>query len=307
MTVRNSGELHDRISTLLADNNAGLISAEDVRVNMQDTVESATLIVSSGNFNTKYPFRGNDVRAQIVGGNYGKFIAESGIDFPNSSASDTTQYEPYPGVANVDHNQLSNLTSADPHTQYLPVDGGRPMLGNLKLGGYAISASGEAGRGIQFVWDANFDHAVVGSGTNFVFNDGSKIGTGKSVAKAWMQFDGNDGSAPVIRESYNIHSLTDNGTGKYTVTFVSGVLGDNNYAAFATSNSTTAAGSAEDFDNNTIGLVQRAGNDAEGVLRTLTYVIRKETDNSYVDGHVNDLVVFGLGSGVYPDDDPTIA
>ena len=94
----------------------------------------------------------------------------------------------------------------------------------MKTGGQSISASGENGRGIKFLWNDGFDDAYVGSGTNFIFNDGSKIGTGKSVAKAWMVFDGNDGSAPAIRESYNIHSLTDNGTGKYTITFVSGVL-----------------------------------------------------------------------------------
>ena len=121
-----------------------------------------------------------------------------------------------------------------------------------------------------------------------------------------MVFDGNNGSAPIIRESYNIHSLTDNGVGKYIITFVSGVLGDNNYAAFGTSNATTASGSKEDFDNNTVGLVLRDGNDT-ATLRTISYVIRKEADNSYVDGHINDLVVFGLGSGVHPDDNPTIA
>ena len=307
MTVKNSGDLRSSISSDLADNNAGLISAEDVRHNMEDTIDSINLIVSSGNFNTLNPFRGQNVRAQIVTNNYGKFIAESGIDFPNATwASDTTQYEPYPGVGLVAHNSLNNLNVGDPHGQYVPISGTRELLGNMKTGGQSISASGENGRGIKFLWNDGFDDAYVGSGTNFIFNDGSKIGTGKSVAKAWMVFDGNDGSAPAIRESYNIHSLTDNGTGKYTITFVSGVLGDNNYAAFASSNATTASGSKEDFDNNTVGLVLRDGDDANS-LRSITYVIRKEVDNSYVDGHISDLVVFGLGSGVHPDDNPSIA
>ena len=307
MTIKNSGTIFESITAQLADNNAGLISAVDVRVNMQDIVESLNLIVASCDFYTKNPFRNQNVRAQINSNNYGKFIAESGVDFPNATwAADTTQYEPFPGVGGLDHNSLDNLTVADPHTQYLPADGSRALTGHMKTGGNAISASGDSTRGIKFIWNDSFDDAYVGSGTNFIFNDGSKVGTGKSVAKAWMQFDGNDGSAPVIRESYNIHSLTDNGTGKYTITFVSGALGDNNYAAFGTSNCTTAAASAEDFDNNTVGLVLRAGDDAS-TLRTITYVIRKEVDNSYVDGHVNDFVVFGLGSGVHPDADPTIA
>jgi len=307
MTIKNSGDLRSTISSELADNNAGLISAQDVRHNMEDTIDSINLIVSSGNFNTLNPFRGQNVRAQIVATNYGKFIAESGVDFPNATwASDTTQYEPYPGVGLVDHNSLNNLNVADPHPQYIPISGTRELLGNMKTGTQSISSSGEAGRGIKFVWNDSYDDAYVGSGTNFIFNDGSKIGTGKSVAKAWMVFDGNDGSAPIIRESYNIQSLTDNGVGKYTITFVSGVLGDNNYAAFGTSNATTASGSKEDFDNNTVGLVLRDGDDAAS-LRTISYVIRKEADNSYVDGHINDLVVFGLGSGVHPDTNPTIA
>ena len=109
MAIKNSGDLYESISADLADNNAGLISAEDVRHNMQDIVESLNQIVASGNFNTKNPFRNQNVRAQINSNNYGKFIAESGIEFPNATwASDTTQYEPYPGVGLLDHNSLTN-------------------------------------------------------------------------------------------------------------------------------------------------------------------------------------------------------
>ena len=46
MTVKNTGDLLSSINGDLADNNAGLISAEDVRHNMADTVESINLIVS---------------------------------------------------------------------------------------------------------------------------------------------------------------------------------------------------------------------------------------------------------------------
>ena len=53
MTVKNTGDLLSSINADLADNNAGLISAEDVRHNLADAVESINLIVSSGDFDTK--------------------------------------------------------------------------------------------------------------------------------------------------------------------------------------------------------------------------------------------------------------
>jgi hypothetical protein len=42
----------------------------------------------------------------------------------------------------TDHNSLTNLTVGDPHTQYLPVNGSRPMTGSLDLGTNAIINSG---------------------------------------------------------------------------------------------------------------------------------------------------------------------
>jgi hypothetical protein len=39
----------------------------------------------------------------------------------------------------VDHNSLLNLTVGDPHTQYLPANGSRPMTGNLSMGGNSIT------------------------------------------------------------------------------------------------------------------------------------------------------------------------
>ena len=39
----------------------------------------------------------------------------------------------------------------------------------------------------------------------------------KQVCKAWVNFDGT--GVPTIRDSYNVSSITDNGTGDYTVNF----------------------------------------------------------------------------------------
>ena len=49
----------------------------------------------------------------------------------------------------------------------------------------------------------------------------------KGLAKAWIQFNGTGTVA--IRTSYNVASLTDNGTGDYTITFTT-AMADANYA-----------------------------------------------------------------------------
>jgi hypothetical protein len=58
--------------------------------------------------------------------------------------------------------------------------------------------------------------------------------TGQYAAKAWVNFDGTGTVA--IRESENVTSITDNGTGNYTVTF-SSLMASGSYAvAPSTSN-----------------------------------------------------------------------
>jgi hypothetical protein len=52
--------------------------------------------------------------------------------------------------------------------------------------------------------------------------------TGQYAAKAWVNFNG-DGTV-AIRESGNVASITDNGTGQYTVNFTT-AMPDANYAA----------------------------------------------------------------------------
>ena len=48
------------------------------------------------------------------------------------------------------------------------------------------------------------------------------------AAKAWVNFNGTGTIA--IRDDFNVSSLTDNGTGDYTVTFTN-AMGDTNYSA----------------------------------------------------------------------------
>jgi hypothetical protein len=74
--------------------------------------------------------------------------------------------------------------------------------------------------------------------------DGVAIGAGginqARIAKAWVNFNGSGTVA--IRGSYNISSITDNGTGDYTLNY-STSLGDENYTVIGcTGNTASAAG-----------------------------------------------------------------
>ena len=64
------------------------------------------------------------------------------------------------------------------------------------------------------------------TGTPPQFNDGSgtQIGT---LCRAWVNFNGTSGSV-AIRASFNVSSITYNGTGDYTVNFTN-ALSDANY------------------------------------------------------------------------------
>lgn len=55
--------------------------------------------------------------------------------------------------------------------------------------------------------------------------------TGQTAAKAWVDFNGT--GTVSIRESANASSITDNGTGNYTVNFTTAMT-DANYAVVAT-------------------------------------------------------------------------
>ena len=309
MTIRKKTTILNNITTDLGDNNAGLISAEDVRSNMYDIVDSMNLIIASGNVDTTYPFIGSNVRAAIKDGNYGVFVAESGVWFQDGYI----QTKHYPGPGGINHPDLAQLGIGDPHTQYLPVDGTRWMSGPLRMNSLAsswIGSSGDPEFGLRFRQYSHIpmQQVNVGSGTQFQFNtDGSRLDTAKGVAKAWLNFEGSGNNlhaTPVVRSSYNIHALEYMNQGKYKVTFASGTFLDNSYVAIGNSNAVAASGSPEDFDVNTVGLVMREGDDLNS-LRTITYLVKSD-DNEYVDAEINDLVVFGLGSGTTADSAPTI-
>lgn len=73
----------------------------------------------------------------------------------------------------------------------------------------------------------------------------AKLGTNEAsgLCKAWVNFNGTGTVA--IRDSYNVSSITDNGTGDYTVNFTT-ALEDANYSAVfgATIDGATIGGAA---------------------------------------------------------------
>lgn len=296
MAIRSQTQIVNNINTNLADNNAGLISAADVRENMKDIAESITTIVGSGNFDSQTPFTAANVRAKITNNQYGTFIAESGVSFPNGGG---TQYVPYPGPSNIQHNELAQLTEGNPHTQYMHTNGINRAIGNMPMGNIWINSSGNAtalnsdNRGFRFTYiDNNNELIRVGNKSTMKFDiDGSTMVTAKSTAQAWIRFNGS-GNMDIV-SSYNIKQLIKTSTGKFEVYFRDGLFDNGNYVAIAHSNSRTDSDSGEDFDINTVGIVTREPN-------YLTfYILNKSSE--YVDAAVNDLVVFGNASGVVPD------
>lgn len=299
-TMKNSGELIASISSDLADNNAGLISAEDVRHNMEDTVYSINRIVCSGDTNVEFPFYKNVRARQVTTGdaNAGVFIAESGIKFPNWPISvpgitANTQIQPYPGIENLDHNSLDNLDAGDVHTQYYALNGARPLTDNFVAGNNWLNASGYDAIGFKFVPVKGFEQEIYTSGT-MRWSDNSTMTNGKGLAKAWVQFDasGVAGNLPVIRSYHNISGIVRLNPGKFKIVFNSGVFKDNNYVAIGTANATTSAASKEDFQVNSVGMVMREMVDSNPDLRSITCVV-KDDNGDYVDAELIDCVFFG--------------
>lgn len=330
-TIQDSGAILTSIGQDLADNNAGLISAEDVRHNMEDTVASIPNIVSLSDTENTYYFRNNVLvsgdAGSIDGGAADKrFITEGGIQFPNTpvnyhpALTDNIQIEPYPGSGKLDHNLLTNRDgdSNDCHPQYLLETAGPSggMRSNLRMrqngvDPHWIGPSGLDDEGFQFTYDGAVP--VINSRARIVFADGSTAqdvngsGTAKGVAKAWCNFDasGTPAALPVIRSSYNIDSLQRVSKGVIKITFASGVFADNNYVAIGNSNANTGSGNYNAFDINTVGLLVREGDDATS-LRSIHYVIRSD-DNDLVDAEINDFVAFGLGPDTIADPSPTVS
>lgn len=72
----------------------------------------------------------------------------------------------------------------------------------------------------------------VNGSTGLTFPDSTTMVTGNQAVKAWVNFNGTGTVA--IRASYNVTSITDNGTGAYTVNFTT-AMPDLNYSTVGSS------------------------------------------------------------------------
>ena len=89
------------------------------------------------------------------------------------------------------------------------------------------------------------------SGTNGVtFPDSTSMQTGQQACKAWVNFNGTGTVA--IRAGYNVSSITDNGTGDYTVNFTAAMI-DANYSISGSQGDTGTPNGAGMFAVNRIG------------------------------------------------------
>ncbi len=307
------------INTSLADNNAGLISARDVRENMANIAESIPYIVASGDWESVgTQFISNlylkttvDTVSNTVEG--GVIIVESGIQFQNDIAGGELQVHAYPGPTGISHNDLADLAANDDHPQYLNINGVRNMGANLGLGTNWINNDGistSSGHGLQFEQVSASEEIIhVGEDSYVKFDsDASDIKTGKSTAMAWVSFNSVDGGTEsttvTVNSSYNISMIErvqENGqpvAGKFKIYFKPGLFDSAdttgaNICAIGTSNARQSNASGGDFDQNTVSCVVRNSD-------YVTYYVQDDT-NAFRDAEVNDLMVFGVASGVTPE------
>jgi len=103
--------------------------------------------------------------------------------------------------------------------------------------------------------------ATFDSSGNFQFNSGYGSAATAYGCRAWVNFNGttNTGGFCTIRGSGNVSSVSDNGTGDYTVNFTT-AMPDANYASFAssisTSNRTGSAYATDAFNTATASAVK---------------------------------------------------
>lgn len=310
------GTLLYNIKNDLADNNAGLISAKDVRENMFNLAQSMLYIVASGDWDVVHKQFTSNVHLRTVtdedglNKSGGILIVESGIRFLNETDGGVTlQHHPYPGPEGIDHGDLlASSLDDDDHPIYINVNGVRKMDGNLGLQDNWINADGNdvaSGHGLKFEHVSATEEIIhVGDDSYLKFDtDGSELQTGRSTAQAWLNFSSVSGvngesDTVTVHSSYNIsrierlrNSNNDLEQGKFRIFFKPGLFNARtDYTAIGLSTGRDGFSEGSDFDRITVGIVDR---DAE----SLTFFTQSE-DGDYTDAYFNDLVVFGNPSGV---------
>ena len=119
----------------------------------------------------------------------------------------------------------------------------------------------------------------VNGSTGLTFPDNTTMVTGAQAVRAWVNFNGTGTVA--IRASYNVTSITDNGTGVYTVNFTIAMI-DTNYCVT----------SFENGNNDTI--VTSADRNTYSITSTSSVTLRsiRPSDGAAVDNALVSVAIF---------------
>lgn len=108
----------------------------------------------------------------------------------------------------------------------------------------------------------------------------------QSAAKAWISFDGDVVGAPSILASYNITSITDNGTGDYTINIETDFSSVNYCATFGFLPNATASATRSDevfIVAKTAGTLQIRYTNAQTVAASNVYKYTANNDAAQLD------------------------
>ena len=100
------------------------------------------------------------------------------------------------------------------------------------------------------------------------------------TCKAWVNFDGTQAAADMIRDSGNVSSITDNGTGRYAINFTND-MEDANYSIIVTNGSDATINSYARYGNSNASQTTPTVSSFE-VITGYTSSGRTQQDSAYV-------------------------
>jgi len=190
-------------------------------VNFADGTAAAPSITNDGDTNTGIFFPAADTIAVSTNGSERVRIDTAGITKFRSTGS---AYDSTPGDGVSDG-------------LYLQVD----SSGIAHIDGYAGGGSTNLAFGTNSGGGAVVERMRIDSSGNLLFNSGYGSVAVAYGCRAWVNFNGTGTVA--IRASGNVTSITDNGTGDYTVNFTTAMT-DANYSVVCTTSLESGQGSA---------------------------------------------------------------
>lgn len=129
--------------------------------------------------------------------------------------------------------------------QVQSIAGGRAVSLYSNTGG-ALNVFTQDAQALNLGTNNNATRMVFGATGGISVNEDMQFAPGtrpvaKNTAKAWVNFDGTVAAESMIRDSFNVVSITDNGTADYTINFAT-ALPSANYCAVGTAGFTSGSG-----------------------------------------------------------------